>query len=359
MKKTITKTFIYLSVGALFMLGFSTIIYSVPVDRAYLHYEEASIIHKINYYQKNKDQINTLFIGTSRIYRQVAPILFDSLNHGTTVSYNAAYDNLRPYRTFDYIKYLEIDSSCKYLFIELIPPSRIGDNYNANPALFSMDYDKYFSMWDFSLKSNYPLQFKVYYLLRYSQAFFYKYLGFGLKKYIGLIINNYEAELEPLSYSLEETRGFQSYQEDPSLQENEIVAARRKKFLQDPDQTLKAIIRQSKTVISKQMANRDAFIDDLLRLEKNLMVRNIEVFYIITPRRKTYDLTYIATMRAFVRGHVIDLSSPELYPTFYQEKYSFDEEHLNEKGAKIFTKELNNAFRNKKDETNYNLPISG
>jgi hypothetical protein len=357
MKTTIIKTLLYLFFGLIFMLSFSTFIYSIQVENAYVHYEEDPILHKINFYQENKNQINTLFVGTSRIYRQITPALFDSLNHGATVSYNAAYDNLRPYRTFDYIKYLEIDSSCKYLFIELIPPSRIGGNYNANPALFSIDYDKYFSIWDFSIKSNYPIQFKVYYLLRYSQAFFYKYLGFGLKKYIGLIISDYETELEPLSYSLEETRGFQPYQDDPVLNEN--VKARRKQFLQNPEQTLKTIIRQSKPVISKQIAISDAYIDDWLHLEKRLMDRNIEVFYIITPRRKPYDLAYIATMRAFVRGQVIDLSSPELYPSFYQKKYSFDEEHLNEKGAKIFTKELNNAFRNKKDETNYNLPISG
>ena len=311
-----------------------------------MHYEQDAVIQKIDFYQANQDKFNVLFIGTSRIYRQVAPRLFDSLNNGATTSYNAAYDNLRPYRSFDYINYLEIDSACRYVFIELVPPSRIGGNYNASPAILSINYSRYLSIGNFCLKSNYPLRFKLYYLLRYSQNFFYKYYGFGLKKYLSLILDDDEPERELFPYSLEETRGFMPYDEDPASQENEVVIGRRNNFLKNPQSILNTIIRQSTPVVSEKAAVKDAFIEDLIQVEKALLAEGKKVFYLITPRRKPYDLAYIATMSAFVTSPVIDLSSPALYPAFYLEEYSFNEEHLNKEGAQIFTSALSNAFRN-------------
>lgn len=344
MRKLILNTLFYLFAGIVLMITVSSIVYNIEVKDAYEHYEDDQISHKINYYKTHKKEFNTLFVGTSRIYRQVDPFLFDSLTGGNTKSYNAAHANLRPYRSYDYIDYLEIDENCKNVFIELIPPSRIGGNYDANPELYSINYHKYFGILDFCINSNYPVQFKGYYALRYTQTFFYKYLGFGLKKYLNLIITGEKAELEPLFYSLDETHGYLPFNKELALQENENLEHRRSNFTKNIQENLKASIRQSQDIELKEKPTMDSYIEDVLALEQKLTKKGINVFYLITPRRKPWDIAYINTIKYYLKGTIIDLCSPDKFPEFYEEQYSFDANHLNHKGAKIFTKRVVESF---------------
>ncbi|MGJ3234251.1 hypothetical protein [Marivirga sp.] len=347
MKQIIKSTINYLLIGTILMFCLSSIIYSIDLEHVISHYEDEQIVKKIQYYETHKEKYNTIFIGTSRIYRQVNPFLFDSLTNETS-SYNASHANLRPYRSYDYAYFLNLDENVKNVFIEMVPPSRIGGNYNANPELFSINYHKYFSIIDFCLKSNFPLKFKAYYFLNYSQTFFYKYLGFGLKKYIALIADDHEADLEPLFYDIDKTQGYLPYEAELALHKNQNLIKRRESFLQNSAQILSQSIKNSNTPNIGNDISKDQYIQDLIDLENHLREKNIKVYHIVSPRKKPWDLAYIESMKRFVSGDVIDLSSPTKYPEFYEEMYSFDTNHLNKAGSRLFTKELFKIY----DESN-------
>ncbi|MEM9680427.1 MAG: hypothetical protein AAF901_08895, partial [Bacteroidota bacterium] len=225
--------------------------------------------------------------------------------------------------------------------LELMPPSRIGENYSADPTIHSVDLANYAVLIDMCLRSNYRFDIKSYYFLRYTQTILYKYLGFGLKKHVSVLMDNAESKVEEPFYNLNSEHGFLSFEKELELHENLELRRRRSSFKKDSvkiiDESINNSLSDSRENIESQ---NDGFVDYLNGKVKYYDELGIKLVFVISPRKRAWDQKYLVSIKSNLNSEVIDLSSAKDYPFFFNYEYSFDETHLNEKGAEIFTIEL-------------------
>ena len=342
MKKIVKKTMLYCLFGLVLLVALSALVYGIRSDKSYLFYEDESIIQKADFYHKNADQYNCLVIGSSRLYRQVNPLQLDEeLASHQLSTYNASVANLRPFRSLDYLDYLNLSDSVRYVVLELMPPTRIGDNYKANPELHSVDFSKFGVLLSMCLKSNYRKDVKAYYILRYSQTMAYKYLGFGLRKYISVLMGTEEVKTKEAFYDIKAANGFLPFEDELSIHSNPELDRRHNYFISDSvriiEESIKSSLYDQRASISPQ---KDGFVTYLNQKTAELNAKGIDLYFVISPRKRPWDMRYLASIVPLLGAPVIDLSPADRYPEFYNYQYSFDDTHLNKKGAELFTSEL-------------------
>lgn len=331
-----------LSIGVILLIVLSSIIYRLQLDDSYRYYEDTNLLEKIDYYHQNKSSFGTLIIGSSRLFRQVNPVLLDSLlPRKDGLTYNASVPALRPFRSIDYIDYLEIDSTVDYLLVELLPPTRFYDNINSYPTIHSISADRLGIILDFAVRSNIDMKAKVYYAGSYTWALICKYLGVGLKKRLSALLGWEDYIPSESFYDLGKTRGFLTFKEHLSIQKEDKLMQRRDAFENKSEEVLSGYIKEALDDERKHIKSRsDAFVTFLNTKTEELGSRGIETIFIITPRLKSRDIRYMESIKSNLKSPVVDMSYSKRYPEFFQYEYSYDDIHLNEKGADFFTRQL-------------------
>lgn len=342
MKLLITKTILIVAIGTVMLLVVSGIVYSIDSKDSYKYYEDDPILQKINYYQQHKNQYNTLIVGSSRLYRQVNPMqLDDQLADYGLATFNAGTANLRPFRSIDYLDYLQLSDSVDYLILELMPPTRIGNNFNANPTIHSINYQKFGMVLDMCMHSNYRADLKAYYGTRYFQAVSYKYLGFGLKKYVSVLLGLETYSMELPFYDIGNSRGFLPFEQELALHENQELDRRRDYFESNSAEILEGYRKSAlDTRRSSIEPESDSYQEYLNQIGDGLAKKGVKLIFVISPRKRPWDMEYLLSIKPNLKYPVIDLSSAAEYPEFFNYRYSFDDTHLNEEGAVVFTREL-------------------
>lgn len=305
------------------------------------YYGNEIYLKKYEYFFKHKDKYNTVFFGSSRIYRHLNPILFDSLCFEDNIkSFNlgapAVFNPEVYFLCEEFLK--EVDSnSIKHIFIELQPFEDISQKkiktYRGNYWL-NFDYLIYVVRYLLADNgSNKYLKSKEYIL-----AYIYKMIDITKFKYLFG-----QSEINELYLNSTEN-GFLSLDEELSVLKTKELKQRTIHFFKDTmDLNKRQLLMNQDSSVGCNLIEYKLVLN-LIKTAKN---RGIKLYCIIPPRLTDYRMVK-AMKKNISTAHIIDISDDKKFHELYLAKYSFDVGHLNKKGSSFFTKYVYNEFNNKK-----------
>lgn len=304
------------------------------------------------YHIKHSDA-NTLFIGSSRIYKHIMPKVFDSLakiDGYSTNSFNLGVNSFpapQSLRMLDLL--IEETGSVKYYFVELTP---IYDEINdkiINTPEWNYWYDGHHltllarHVWS---RPDLGYQNKIKRIKEHLQSYLGNFFLIGSAQFY--LEENLKDE-KWLVEQFDQQKGFVSFESAMKNQaeKSDDLTGRFEKFQNDT--TVLDIRKKEALKLKKWKKNNDLnspYVEELKNLMKKVEDKGGKLFLIIPPRMENYS-GYRFFADIYKMDNLIDLSDPESYPEFYQAKNSFDVGHLNLKGARIFTNRLYQLIQDK------------
>ena len=309
---------------------------------------------KIQHLEKQDSiKFNTFFFGSSRVYRQINPYIFDStvnsISNSKIVSFNlGASATFNPQCYFLYEKFLNssLSKNAKYCFIELMEVDLINDFFlHQERTTYWQNYSDILYVgnsiyFDEKLSLRNKLKSSLNYSVSYIESVFH--LG-----HFGSQINNSNFYDERFVGRGQD--GFLSLDFDYETTDDEVVVEhlfeRRQRILENPK-----LIESRKNTVAKayhKVSNLfdSANLDRMLQLIEKSEQRGVQLIFILSPRNGTQQLVNLSNQ--IPARNLIDMAEPTKYEQFYSLKNSFDLGHLNNRGAKLYSEKLGQEFRSK------------
>jgi hypothetical protein len=285
--------------------------------------------------RRNPD-INTVFIGSSKTFRNVDPIVFDSLTNLS--SYNLGRGGFFPPRTFKLISRVQEINPSFNLVIELSHLDILDENYDYLDIQNVINFKTIGNTLQYVLHSTLPYKYKVKYVLEYGRFFVVKYFGFYSSRFFYSLNNSNTFN------NIDEDFGMMGYEPLDSSQDVKVIQ-RGEKFNLSPQEELQKVVKNYSEFLEtkkseRKIINMDVF-SSLVDLNKERVV------FIIPPRQKEYSLNIINDQKIHLESkgfRVLDFSDPSIHPELFWEKHSFDSFHLNTLGASLYTSYLANEI---------------
>jgi hypothetical protein len=324
------------------------------VTTAYLPYHWGNPWYstKINYLNNlDSANYNTYFFGTSRIYRQINPVVFDSICNisckETISSFNlGAQATFSPQSYYLYEKFLnsELNKDVKYCFLELTHISFISDfflhreqtNYWLDLSELKFVINSFINNPHVSLK-NKKKQLKRYVLSYIENTIHWGHFGehimnsnFYDTRYLGKLKNGFF----PMDLDFETTND---------------------KFVKDHYQLINNTMLNDTSILNKNFEiskshynniSKDydkAHYNRLLSLIDLSKKKGINLILLLSPRNSSKDL--LKLMQMIPEDNKIDMAIPlkENKP-YYTISNSFDRGHLNSNGANLYSEGVAKKF---------------
>lgn len=319
------------------------------------HYGNPWYSSKVKFLEldNNYEKYNTCFFGSSRVYRQINPNVFDSVVNNTAnrnvKSFNlGAPATFSPQTYFLYKKFLksELSRNVKTCFLELsniqkIPTDQLGQertNYYVNTGVFLFVVRSFFE------NKNIDFLRKIYYSSCYFRCYIENLFHLGHFKE-ALLTSNYYSK----NYLGNKKDGFYPIDIEFSETKNKPLKdnfLKRREDLKDNLEVLyeKALLyKKNDSLTNKNFSSFDNNnlnkIMNLIQLSKD---KGIHLFVILSPRTTSNEL--ISLSKHIPEEHFINMSEPDKYPSFFKLKGSFDLGHFNSEGAFDYSKKIADAF---------------
>lgn len=339
MKKFLIKTIIF---AVLLLASTRSIQYLLPY-----YWGNPGYAAKIRYLNNNSEEYDTLFFGSSRIFRQVDPILFDSLTNFGSKSYNLGSGATYTPESYYLLKnFLRRSNSVDkgLILVELQVVTEIPDvNLHTARSKYYLDFQEYqFASRVISEKTNLSNKSKREQIKNYNITYLDRISSLGIfsdlmdsfresattrKNVKKFGLNNRGHRSLDTQFRENPSKGLRSRKKDFSKNPSEIE--NRKKALRKLYNT-KSQITYSKTHLKR--------VNELITMAEKL---GYNLIFILPPRLD--EPNYVELLPLFQEidsDHRIDMADPNRFPDFYTIDNSFDVGHMNDRGVKLFTTEL-------------------
>ncbi|MFL0352411.1 hypothetical protein [Xanthomarina sp. GH4-25] len=289
---------------------------------------------KIKQFEYSPKTYNTVIFGSSRLYRQINPTLLDSILNKTK-TYNfatpATYypESLYLYESF--IDNLETNK-INYAFVEIQHLELFKNNAKTLRGNYWNTLPSLLKCLDFINNSHYSDNKKH----RLKQTYYYSFINRIIDfSSINKILNSNKVNTG--------VNGFYSLEKEMSDKtENFNDLLKRNNLIKSDTIILNNLVQSAIKLDSIQLIKSNlnlAYFNELTRLIKKSKVKGIKLIYILPPRLNLeYYKELIPVCEKLPQSNIINLASYKLYKNLYDKKYSFDFDHLNDKGSEIFTK---------------------
>lgn len=347
MSKFLGKCVIFVILLTLFQAGLG---YYLESQRSF-HWGHEYLHARMDHLE-NQEPYNIMALGSSRIMCHMNPLLLDSLMLDTypSRSFNCGLAGTFAPITYNfYEKYLNSDiPKASYVLLELdwlMQPTP--------PDMHITDYKYWFSFKEylFALAGSWKQPDvrkvnKAMTMYGYSISYLEKLWN------VGIVKSWYEVERDGPNKELLglDENGFINLEDavllasDPNIRKG--MAALRDGFFADT--TVLSSARDRASHIYEQLNPAHQIntphwerLQDLLDQSKK---KGVHLIFLLSPRVYAPDL--LALMNKLPPEHKIDLSDPRRFPEFYQAGFSFDDMHLNHRGATLYTESLASALKN-------------
>ncbi len=298
---------------------------------------------KLERIKEAPDKYNTLFIGSSRIYRQIAPHLFDQLaaDRGlATISFNAGVDGMRaPEDGFFFDQILKLHpKGLRWIFVELnelrLPVNR--RQRGSSRAVYWHDWPRMVLLFREALAARKST----------SPSGIYRELQLPIgdfREHLGLFVQNMSnlGESAPLMEALFHPHRRRIYRAPLGAEEDG--------FLEVPNwhgmspQTRVIYERALEGRLRNQRVTPSDFgsapsQDALWGMIDKIEALGATPILLIAPT--TAPKNFAPKPRNGRSPLVFDFSNLDEYADLYEEQYRMDGEHLNTAGAEIFTRHI-------------------
>jgi hypothetical protein len=295
---------------------------------------------KYAHYKEQDNQYNALFIGSSRIYREIDPEIIDS----ALVDFKFKSYNLGVSATFIPESYYLLETllgnnsseaSLRFVFVELndLTPIKMA-NWFAPQSYYYLDEGHIRLVWENTLtNSNMNGWRKAEFIYPYLQGYLLKHL---------ILLPRWRVKPDPEVYLGPDQNGFYPLDLEIQQQETPRLIERRNLFLADTTIIQRRIIAQQAGIATK---TSQAYIHYLNTLIHKAEDQGVSLYFIIPPKLKNYPAVK-ATASQLPPGRVVDMGSYQSYPDLYDIRYWFDQGHFNNAGAELYSTYLAEAIRN-------------
>ncbi|MFO0945865.1 MAG: hypothetical protein U1D30_07965 [Planctomycetota bacterium] len=324
------------------------------------------LLRKLDHFAAHKDDYDVLFFGSSQIYRDFVPKIFDRemATHGrNTHSFNFGIGGMRPHETNQLIRQiLDMNpQNLKYAFVELgtwDPTMPERNQFTTRVVAWHTPEETpsiLRTLWraDMSLRSRWD---HLYDHARHSLANYFR-IGEG-QRYLRF----WTGARDSIRYDRDtphaiEEEGFVGHEEAPA---GRGQLASRSAFLKDPRQyerLVKVLVRDRFEEANLDHYNFQAVADQVQRFREH----HVEPIYVVPPHVATFPEKR-ALLRQKIAPAIFAFNDPAQYPSLYDVQRRFDLEHLLAEGAEIFTRLLAEQFarylddQTKNHEPRHSLP---
>ncbi|MGV9011232.1 MAG: hypothetical protein ACOH13_01450 [Flavobacteriales bacterium] len=283
-----------------------------------------------------------VILGSSHMFRQVDPGLLDSLMDDGNTTFNAGYPStfapeseLACARLLDHSEHVP-----KVILMELTAYQLLDENKQDNfRSWYYVTPSVAMVLARYALTES-PAESRNEHVLAAVKA--------GIKAVFlpGLADDLLDAPpTDSLAWLGQSGNGYFSLDEEMATKEADVVFAKRKAtFLADTS----ILQRRAATLAAYYV---DGHVDAnamqrrrLMELSEKAAVRGSRLLFVLPPLASVQIPKLLALFKSLPQGQCIDLCDPTNYPEFYLTVNAFDEGHLNDHGARLFTSELANAL---------------
>ncbi len=298
---------------------------------------------KMEYLEDKRASYNVFFIGSSRVYRQIMPSVFDTETKGTTHSFNLGYRATFNPESYYLLEHFIRKKAAKrtYILIELqdFPPI---DNRNLHT--FRSNY--YLDNSYFSLVKNYYKNKKTSREIAANEV-----IKNYTKSYFGNIIKTKHVREMALSligwgerdaHALGKLNdGFQSLDEATTYEKamRDMQKKYLKKYAADTSR-FDVETRRYKTALTQDKGEHTVHLKKIKQLIAAAKQQHYHLIFVLLPTQS--DL--LPLLLQIDKQHHINMAQPSDYPALYDNQFRFDPNHFNEKGAALFSKALARKF---------------
>ncbi len=306
---------------------------------------------KMHYFQEHKNEFDVIFIGSSHIYRDINPIIFDtelSKYNFKYKSFNFGVSSMNLIEQRFLLKNIlnEKPKNLKYVFVEPLL------NLNLSSKNLGTTRVTYFSNWEntlfaikYTLKSQIRLDSKINQISTFILAFMRHFFNVGSLSTSIFDATNSLKETGELKLSYFNQQGFFALddEKDESLEQN------RQNFLNTFD-TYKYLLTQNYSVKKSRKRLLPLIQSNVLKeIQEDIKNTNAQVVFTITPgftninqASQTAD-TFHTKLGSFTLFNYYQSQGND-FKEIYQQQYWFDTFHLNRAGAKMFSARIAKDF---------------
>ncbi|MCB0107894.1 MAG: hypothetical protein KDE53_18360 [Caldilineaceae bacterium] len=297
-------------------------------------------------------EFNTLFIGSSRVYRQINPALFDTMSVVPTSSFNLGCSRTFTPESFYLFKHMIEDdalNNLQYIVMELQIVTPIApDNRGAIQSQYYLDAEELrFAMAEVLNAEDLSLKRRSKMLIGYGESYLRRLLGINtLRTKLAILYNpaSLWAGINAM-VAANAPDGYYSLEREAREIGGEVLV-RRQEFLANPAELSRRKAQAQQ--IYDNVATFHANPTYLTRLKQLIALANahhIHLIFVLPPRlQDEYFAELVPLFYQLNPAHRIDLGNPERFADFYAMENSYDVGHLNDHGSALFTQALATQF---------------
>lgn len=341
MQKLSTKILLLLViVVAINQLVFSFI--KLPFSWGNLYEKEYCLEKDASYY-------NTILLGSSRIYRQVNPALFDSLNNQVgyhTSTFNFGRDGMTiPEAYYQFENILKIPNlKAKYIIVELCDVDTFADmNLHTTGKKHYYSVEAWWNSVSTLVYSSYSAYRIVAACSIHTLNYFETLLNFNLLAEI--------IKFKSTDKYYTTLKCGNSYSPLNINDTSSVFSHLRLNFLKDSDE-LKILESYNNQLFEfhSSHSEKSSVNNQYLQLVKKMIdqgvMRDIKVIFFLPPRLQKIHCQNVLPIYSMIPAqNRIELANPKKYSIYYRFKYSFDLGHLDTEGSILFTQDIAKQFQ--------------
>ncbi len=298
---------------------------------------------KLYYLEQEERGYDTFFVGTSRVDSGISPRVFDKNTNNKTKSFNLGAPGSSGMEVIKLTKYV-LDHEMlevKNIFVEL---SMLNIHHKTNRTSARGRYYYGFDTYLFFMKKIFNDEDAV----KNKLSTWSEHTGLLIKNTfsMGIFDDSFERWIHGVKRTRKNHNKERGYTPLKNNSKSEEHQRRRKAFLKDKT-ILKKREREAKSVFKKtKHPKNELAIEQLENLIDLADERDINLYFVLYPKAAQYVYEEaVQTWSDKVKAQTINLADPATYNDFYEEEFSFDRAHLNNKGANILTKACATAFK--------------
>ncbi|MFN8295750.1 MAG: hypothetical protein U0T69_06110 [Chitinophagales bacterium] len=312
---------------------------------------------KFEYYKKNSNKFNAVYLGGSLEYRHLDPVIIDSIAKKNGIdlhSYNMGIDGhgiIQQMTDLEGILKIE-NPNLKYVFLSVSSdPYFYPLNMHTTKWIAWQDVSSTYRAVKTIATLNDPIRNKAKFSYYYGLSWIENIFKIGAMP----DVINYEISKNDTNtdfYLGKDKNGFYPYDEemnnlmaeykwqDTMLVESKRVYEREKG---KRDSLTASVVKAFENYKSTDKPNK-AMVNLLMDAYKKCIKKGIQVYFMLPPRARTDYSLLLPVFYAMPANSQIAFADPRKYPKYYDVNYGYNFHHLNHKGAVILSNDFGNQL---------------
>lgn len=298
---------------------------------------------KYEYYQAHKDDYDTLFFGSSRVYSQIIPAVFDETVEAEGLSLNSYNFGIPAMRAIDSTVLLEEilanpPENLKWVFFESILDKGYEPVPNArtNRSMYWHNWENTQFAAQYILSSDESLSSKAVLLSSHLLPFLYHQLNVG-RLFNQLLPNTFSVEEQAVAAEFTATEGFYALSDETTPE--------RQYFLNAQQAYLDSVAVLSGRTADEpwvQSVSDEAYLSAnkvmlLNRVSEAVRAAGAEPIFIDPPSLHLAN-DFQAAEQLGTIDRLLSYRDPDQFPQLYVTENRYDVDHLNQTGSEEFTR---------------------